>query len=136
MGKIKDDEATKIIRDSLAYGKPTRVRVGAMKAIKERGSVLDEEVPLLKDILLHDKEFRVRLHVVTQLIRPLKDRRFLEALREASRRDSQLKIRRKSLEVLYAISEASEQSEAIGRLQAEIDELKEGSRGKPQAGGA
>lgn len=125
MGKLKDEEVKKIVKESLPYGKPSRVRIGALKAIKGRGNILDEEVPILRDILLHDKEFRVRLYLVSQLVRPLGERRFIEAVRESSISDGDLRVRRKALETYYELSSSAEQSAAVTKLRAEVEALKE-----------
>ncbi|MDE1858473.1 MAG: HEAT repeat domain-containing protein [Thaumarchaeota archaeon] len=128
MGKLKGAEVDGIVAASLRYGRPTRERVGALKAIKERGKILDEEVPLLRDILLHDKEFRVRQFLVNSVLRPLQDMRFLAALKEASRSDSQLSVRRKSLHLYHQLSSMQETNEAVASLRAEVEKLKEATR--------
>ncbi len=125
MGKLKDEEVNRIISEHLRYGRPTRVRIGALKAIKGRGHILDGEVPILKDIILHDKEFRVRLQAVNQLVRPLGDRRFIEEVKEASRSDRDSRVRRKSLETYYELSAAAEVSTLVSKLKAEVEEIKE-----------
>ncbi len=128
MGKLKDEEVKDIVKESLRYGNPTRIRIGALKAIKERGTVLDDEFPILKDILLHDKEFRVRLWLVDFLLRTVQDRRFVDALREASKSDQQLHVRRKALGLYYDFASSAESSEAMAKLRAEIEQLKEENR--------
>lgn len=127
MGKIEGEEAGTLIRESLPYGRPTRVRVGALKAIKERGEVLEQEVPVLRSILEDPRDFRVRLYLVNSLIRPLGDRRFIEALKKAMS-DREGKVRRKALETYYELSSSAEASTAITKLRAEVKELKEESR--------
>jgi len=128
MGKLTDEEVKDIIRERLLYGNPTRIRIGALKAMKGRGFILDDEVPRLKDILLHDKDFRVRLYLVNQLVRTLGDRRFMEEVREASRVDQELKVRRKALETYYELAGSAERSAALSKLQAEVEEIKEENR--------
>jgi aminopeptidase N len=128
MGKLKDPEVNEIVRQHIAYGKPSRVRIGALKAIKERGQILDAEVPLLKEILRGDKEFRVRLHLVNYLIRPLGDKRFLQSVKESSASDPDLRVRRKALETFYELAAAGESAAAITKLKSEIEALKEESR--------
>ncbi len=135
MGKVKEQEADRIVKDSLAYGKPTRVRIGALKAMKERGRVLDEEVPLLKGILEDPRDFRVRLYLVNSLVRTLEDRRFIEALKKASGSDREAKVRRKALEVYYQLSASAESSAAISKLRAEVEELKDENRRLASAAG-
>jgi HEAT repeats len=131
LGKLKDEQVNGIIVESLRYGKPTRVRVGALKAIKERGKILDAEVPILKEILLHDKEFRVRQSLVGVLLLSLRDARFIGTLKEASKADPQLSVRRKSLYLYHQLSSAQETNQTIAGLRAEVERLKEGSGRAP-----
>ena len=129
MGKLKDPEANRIILGSLVYGRPTRQRVGALKAIKERGMVLDAELPILKDILLHDKEYRVKLALLDLILLRLQDVRFVDALKEASKSDPQLSVRRMALQLYHSLSSSKETNESLARLRAEVERLKEtGSR--------
>ena len=128
MGKVKTDEADRIVRESLAYGRPTRVRIGAMKAIKERGRILDAEVPVLREIIGDPRDYRVRLFAVDSLVRPLGDRRFMEAVEKTSRSDREGHVRRKALETYYELSASAEASSALTKLRAEVDLLKEENR--------
>ena len=128
MGKVKGDEVNQVIRESLAYGRATRVRVGALKAIKERGEILDSEVPLLKGILEDQRDFRVTLYAVNNVIRPLGDRRFAEVLRKVARTHREGKVRRKALETGYELLASAEASTALARLRAEVEELREENR--------
>jgi aminopeptidase N len=125
MGKLKDEEVKRIVDASLAYGKPTRVRVGALKAIKARGRIADDELPLLKDILLRDKEYRVRLYLVSDLLRELADGRFVDALARVSKTDRNGSVRREALEVFYDLSKQTDQTARITELRAEVEGLKE-----------
>ena len=128
MGKLKDGEVSSIIGASLRYGRPTRERIGALKAIKERGRILDEEVPVLKEILLHDKEFRVRIYLVDVLMRTLQDMRLVSALKEASHSDPQLSVRRKALHLYHQLASVQESNETLAKLRAEVEQLKEEAR--------
>jgi aminopeptidase N len=128
MGKLKDDEVKVIVDSSLAYGKPTRVRVGALKAIKARGRIADDELPLLKDMLLEDKEYRVRLYLVSDLLRELADGRFVDALAKVSKADRNASVRREALEVFYELSRRADQTTAITELRAGVEALKEENR--------
>ncbi len=132
MGKLKSPEADAVIRESLAYGRPTRVRVGALKAIDARGFILEAEVPMLKETLRHDKEYRVRQILVSLVLRDTLDRRLLDDLKEAGRSDPQLGIRRKALDIYHRTAEAAETSGEIARLRAEVEQLREQNR-KPAA---
>ena len=128
MGKLKEEEVEGIVAGHLPYGQPTRARIGALKAIKERGSILDKEVPLLRGIIAGDPEFRVKLHLISFVLRPLADKRFVRALQEASSSDPDLRVRRKALEVYHELAASAEASTALARLRAEVDSLKEENR--------
>ena len=128
MGKLKDEEVKQIVDSSLVYGKPTRMRVGALKAIKARGRIADDELPLLKEMLLRDKEYRVRLYLVSGLLRDLADGRFIDALAEVAKRDRNGSIRREALEVFYELSGQANLTAAVARLKAEVEGLKEENR--------
>ena len=134
MGKIKDDEARRIVIEGLAYGNPTRVRIGALKAIKAKGRVADDELPTLK-AMLHDKEFRVRLYLVAVLIRELADARFADALKDVSSKDKNHSVRRKALETYYELTGGLDRSSALMKLKAEVEELKEDNRRLARAAG-
>jgi aminopeptidase N len=125
MGKLKDTGIAAIVRENVVYGKPLRVRIGALKAIKNRGRILEEELPMIREMLLKDKEFRVREHIVAKLIPSLGDTRFLDTLGEASRTDRDPRVRRKALEVFHSLSEAAEASKTIARLGHEVEQLKD-----------
>ncbi|MDG6946219.1 MAG: M1 family metallopeptidase [Nitrososphaerota archaeon] len=125
MGKLKDEEAKRIVKESLAYGRPTRVRIGALKAIKERGTVLDDEFPIIKEILLHDKEYRVRQILLTAVVKQMQDKRLLDALREVSRTDLRAGLRRKALELYHEIAASAGASEELERLREEVEGLRQ-----------
>ena len=124
IGKFDGAEVRKIIQECLPYGNPTRVRIGAMKAIKARGRILDDEVQLLKDILLTDREFSVRDYIVAKLVPDLGERRMMDALEQASRTDRDHRVRRSALATYHSVSDDMKTAEAISRLKEEVDELK------------
>ncbi|MDG6942009.1 MAG: HEAT repeat domain-containing protein [Nitrososphaerota archaeon] len=124
MGKLEDEDARKIVKDSLAYGNPTRVRIGALKAIKERGSITDEELTVLKEILLHDKEFRVRQLLLTNVIKQLQDRRFLDTLKVVSKSDLRPGLKRKALQLYHELAASVGPAEELERLRSEVEELR------------
>ncbi|MDG7007922.1 MAG: M1 family metallopeptidase [Nitrososphaerota archaeon] len=128
MGRIKGDEVNLIVRESLVYGRATRVRIGALKAIKERGQILDEEVPVLKGILEDPRDFRVTLYAINNVVRPLEDRRFIEVLKRVARTHREGKVRRKALETGYELLASEEASAALTKLKAEVEGLKEENR--------
>ena len=127
MGKLENEEVNSIIKQNITYGRPTRVRIGALKAIKKRGYIRDEEVPIIKEIILGDTEVRVRLHAVNDLVRPLGDKRFVEEVRK-TRSDRDLRVRRKGLETYHELLAAVEFSTAMSNLKAEVKELEEENR--------
>jgi aminopeptidase N len=102
-GKLPDGGVPELFADSLKYGRPTRVRIGALKGIKARGRATEEEVRTIREILLRDKEFRVRQYVISTLIPALGDARFAAAAKEASEKDRDYRIRRKALEAVHAL---------------------------------
>jgi aminopeptidase N len=130
MGKLKEQGVNQIIADSLAYGKPTRVRIGALKAIKERGRILDDEVPLVKAIVRADKEFRVRLQAVNGLVRALGDARFIEELKACANSKVGVNhdVRRKALETYHELSDSASRAASMEKLRAEAEQLKEENR--------
>jgi aminopeptidase N len=133
MGKLKEAEVPGLVAESMRYGRPTRERIGALKAIKERGKILDEELPALKEALLHDKEYRVRLYIVDGLVRALQDPRLLGTLKESSQSDTHYTVRRKSLQLYHQLASMQETNEALANLRAEVEQLRAESR-RPAAG--
>jgi len=125
MGKLKDEEVKRIVDENLVYGRPIRARIGALKAIKGRGRIMDDELPLLKEIVLHDKDYRVRLYLISSLLRELSDVRLLDSLAEVSKTDRNGSVRRKALEVYYALSKEADQGAALTKLKAEVEALRE-----------
>jgi aminopeptidase N len=128
MGKIKDSRVKEVVMESLPYGNPTRVRIGALKAIKGRGYIMEDEVLLLRQILAKDKEYRVRLYLVNDVIRTLGDTRFTDSVKRAAEEDVDARIRRAALETYYEISSAAEVSSQISKLKAEVEDLKAENR--------
>ncbi|MCL4355652.1 MAG: HEAT repeat domain-containing protein [Nitrososphaerota archaeon] len=125
MGKLKEEGAKAIVKESLAYGRPTRVRIGALKAIKERGAILDDEIQIIKEVLLHDKEYRVRQILLATVIKELQDRRLLDALREVSRSDLRPGLRRKALERYHEIAASTGPSEELEKIRGEVEVLRQ-----------
>lgn len=128
MGKFDTEEVRRIVKESLRYGVPARVRIGAMKAIKGRGHITDEELPILKGILLKDKEFFVRYYLVDEFVPAVPDRRLLDALLEASKTDRDNRVRRRALEGYHRISSEAEVTDTIARLKDEVEMLKQDKR--------
>ena len=103
MGKLEEPEVEKLVLQYLRYGNPMRARIGAMKAIKSKGKATDEQVGILKGILLGDPEFRVRLYLVDTLVPALKDPKFNDALEVASVKERDPRVKRKAMEALRNI---------------------------------
>ncbi len=125
MGHIKDEDVRRLIKENLRYGMPTRARIGALKAIVNRGFAYEEEVAVLKELLLQDKELSVRHFVVDEVIPTLVERRLLDALKTSSVSDQDNRIRRRALEVFYDLTESVEAMGSIVKLRQEVDKLKE-----------
>jgi len=106
VGYLKDPEGRNLVAENLKYGKPERARIGAMRAIINRGSVQEDELAVLKELLLGNKEFRVRQFLVDELIPKLGERRMMNELKEASQSDQDYRIRRRALEVYYELLSA------------------------------
>ena len=123
MGKLKDPGVKGIVAESLAYGKPTRVRIGALKAIKARGRIEADELPVVREILLQDKEFRVRQYVAATLIRDLGDARLADTLEGLSRKDRNGGIRRSALETYHELAGGVGGPTPLARLRVEVEGL-------------
>ncbi len=128
MGKIKEENVRNVIKENLVYGMPTRARIGALKAIVNRGFAYEDEVAVLKELLLRDGEVSVRHFVVNEVIPTLVERRLLDALKTSSVSDQDNRIRRRALEVYYDLTESVETISSIVKLRQEVDKLKEENR--------
>ena len=127
-GYIKDEDVRTLIRENLKYGAPSRARTGAMKGIINRGFAYEDEVAMLKEILLRDKEFRVRYYVADQVAPRLADRRMLEELKRASVSDPDPRVRRRALEAYYELLRTAETISSIAKLGEEVEGLKKENR--------
>jgi hypothetical protein len=121
-GRIKDNEAKKVLDDHLPYGNPTRVRIGALKGLEERGYLDEGEVAALREILTSDGEFAVKLQIVS-LVSHLVDGRFLEALQRAAEEDPDKRVRRRSLEAIHELTGTAGVANSISQLKLELEEL-------------
>jgi aminopeptidase N len=128
MGKLGGEEVWKVVLEYLEYGKPTRARIGALKAIKERGYAREEELAVLKQTLLKDTEFRVRQYLVSEVLPVLADRRMVETLIESSRSDRDPRIRRRALELYHELTGTLEAPATMARLREEVERLREENR--------
>jgi len=127
-GYIKEEEVRTLIMENLRYGAPSRARTGAMKGIINRGFAYEDEVATLKEILLRDKEFRVRYYVADQVAPRLAERRMLEELKRASVSDRDTRVRKRALEVYYELLRTAETISSIAKLGEEVEGLKKENR--------
>jgi aminopeptidase N len=122
LGMTKTEEARTTIRANLPYGKPTRVRVGALKGYIKLGSVQEAELSTLKDIALKDKDFVVRNQVLATVAQ-LHDSRFRETLVEVAAHDPDNRNRRKAVEALVDMDSPSPDG-SVASLKEEVEKLK------------
>ncbi len=123
LGVTKSDEVRETLRTSLPYGKPTRVRVGALKGYAKLGSLQEAEVPALKEVALNDKDYVVRNQVLTT-VAELHDTRFKETLAQVAEHDPDYRNRRKAVEALLDMDSSSPDG-GIASLKEEVEKLKE-----------
>ncbi len=135
MGDVGGTEVDVALAAALPYGNPTRVRLGAMKGMKRRGYIREQEVPALKAILLEDKEFAVRDYLVEKLIPDAGDERFLDSLRTAASTDRDNRVRRGALEAIHLISKGAGVARTIAKLKEEVEVLKAQGRSPPAGSG-
>lgn len=128
MGRLDWNEVRETVSSSLAYGTPSRVRIGALKAMKVRGVLSADEVDAVKRLLMEDPEFRVRQYIVHYLIPQIPDRRFVDALKAAWEHDRDPRIRRKALSLWYELSGDGALKDALSELKAEVESIKEENR--------
>ncbi len=122
MGMTRTEEARVTIRENLPYGKPTRVRVGALKGFTKLGSLQDSDVPPLKEMALEDKDFVVRSQLL-MTIGELRDKRFSETLEEVASKDPDNRNRRKAVEILVDFQSLSADA-AVTALREQVEKLK------------
>jgi aminopeptidase N len=128
------------VRRYLPYGRPIRTRVGALKALNKLGWLDEVDVAMLKDILLKDRQYTIRLEVL-EVVSELFDRRLLGAVREAIENDPDPRIRRRALDVELRLTDAtttiektlSGMKEDIELVKADNRELRERISGRKLA---
>ena len=123
LGYVKEPRTREFLRKHLPYGNPTRARVGALKAFAKLGWLEAEDAGLLKDLLLQDKEYAVRSQVL-ETTSELLDRRLLTAVREASEKDVDPRVRRRAMEVGLLLSEASPVERALSEVKDDLERVK------------
>jgi len=120
---VKDSRTREFLRKHLPYGNPTRARVGALKAFVKLGWLEAEDAGLLKDLLLQDKEYAVRAHVL-ETVSELLDRRLLASVRQAAEKDNDPRARRRAMEVALRLSEASPVETALSEVKDDLERVK------------
>jgi aminopeptidase N len=128
------------LRRYLPYGRPIRARVGALKGLTKLGWLDEVDVAMLKDILLKDKQYTIRLEVL-EIVSELFEKRILGAVREAIEKDPDPRIKRRALEVELRLTDAATtiektlggMKEDIERVKAENRELRERISGRKLA---
>ncbi len=123
LGYLKNKEARELIRSNLPYGHPTRVRVGCLKGYIRLGSLDDEDVRLLKEIALKDKDFVVRDQLL-ETVAEIGDRRFAETLKRVAEQDSDNRNRRRAVELLQDFARADEVGGTASSLRQDVEKLR------------
>ncbi len=123
LGHVRDTRARDFIRAHLSYGEPIRVRVGALKALSKLGWLEEQDVAVLRDLLLRDTVYTVRAQVL-ETISELLDKRLLAAVQEAAEKDVDPRARRRAMEVTLRLSYASSIEKAIGAVREELERVK------------
>jgi aminopeptidase N len=123
LGYVKGKEAREIIRANLPYGLPTRVRVGSLKGYSHLGSFEDEDLRLLREIALKDKDFIVRDQLL-ETVAEVRDRRFADTLRQVAEQDTDNRNRRRAIELLQEFSRAEDAGGAISTLRQDVEKLR------------
>lgn len=122
MGTTKNEEARETIRANVPYGKPTRVRVGALKGYAKLGSLRQEDLQVVKEIALEDKDFVVRAQALVT-IEELHDTRFADALAKVAEQDPDNRNRRKAMELLVDFP-SSQPGADVAALREDVEKLK------------
>ncbi|MDA4136248.1 MAG: M1 family aminopeptidase [Thaumarchaeota archaeon] len=121
LGMTKKEEVRETLRENVPYGKPTRVRVGALKGYVKLGTLQDADVELLKKVASKDRDFVVRFQALMS-VGELHDRRFVDTLSRVAEEDLDNRCRRKAIEVLVDL-EASEAEGGVLALKEEVEKL-------------
>jgi len=127
LGYVKDSRTRQFLRKHLPYGRPTRVRVGALKGLIRLGWLEEEDVATFKEFLLEDKEFTIRTQVL-EAVSELLDKRLLAAVREASEKDVDPRARRRAREVALRLEDASSMEKALSEVKDEVEHVRTESR--------
>jgi aminopeptidase N len=123
-GEEERSRTRAFLRSYLPYGRPIRARVGALKGLSKLGWLEQVDVALLKEILLKDRQYTIRLEVL-ETVSELLDRRFLEAVREAAEKDSDPRVRRRAMEVELRLADTTSTIEkTLSDVKDEVERVK------------
>jgi hypothetical protein len=100
-----------------------RVRVGALKAYSKLGWLEEQDVSLVKNLLVKDKVFAIREQAL-ELISDLLDRRLLSAVEEAAEKDPDPRVRRSAMEVALRLQRSVADEKALSDVKGEVERIK------------
>ena len=123
LGYLRNKDARELIRANLPYGLPTRVRVGSLKGYIRLGSLEDEDVRLLKEIALKDKDFVVRDQLL-ETVAEIGDKRFIETLKRVAEQDTDNRNRRRAVELLVDLSHGADVGGTVSSLRQDVENLR------------
>jgi aminopeptidase N len=127
LGYVREPRTWEFLRQHLPYGRPTRARVGALKALTRLGWLEEADVALLKDLLLEDKEYTVRAQVL-ETVSDLIDRRLLPAVKQAAEKDADPRANRRAMEVALRLSDSSSVERALSEVKGDLERVKAENR--------
>ncbi len=123
LGYVKEGTTREFLRGYLPYGRPLRARIGALKGLEKLGWLEDEDVGILKGLLLDDKQYAVRAQVL-ETVSELVDRRMLAAVREAAEKDVDPRAKRPAMEVALLLSDSSSMEKALSDVKGDLEKVK------------
>jgi aminopeptidase N len=124
-GRLRGEEVDAMLFENLRFGRPTRARIGALKGIKERGRLSADELRIIVDIIVKDREYKVRQYALLHLVRSIPDLGFLDALREVSISDADNRLRRLALDAYYYVSGTTEDGHSLSQITKEVAQLRD-----------
>ncbi len=127
LGYVKEPRTRAFLKDHLPYGQPTRARVGALKAFSRLGWLEEEDVALLKALLLEDKEYAVRSQIL-ETVSELLDKRLLAAVREVAEKDVDPRAKRRAMEVALRLEDATSVEKALGDVKGDLERMRSENR--------
>ncbi len=131
MVELRDERAIAVAEESARVGKPTMLRVSAIRALGKLGEdqtgarktkILDTLTGYLEEPL-----FRIRYSAV-EALGELRDDRAIPALQSLRSRELDARIKRRTEEVIRKLKEGKERPEEIKKLREDVDKLSEENR--------